>query len=72
VYQLRSVDFSPCLDQTLLWFRQATAQTLERIDREYCRVFLIIGVEVRTVVLTARFDEHSDDDTEESREFWHS
>jgi len=66
VLQLRSMDFPPRLDQPLLRLRQAATQALERVDCEDGRVFLVVRVEVRAVVLPAGFDEHSDDDAEES------
>jgi hypothetical protein len=66
VLELRSVDFSPRLDQPLLRLRHVPTQALKRIDSEDSRMFLVVRVKVRAVVLPAGFDEHSDDDAEES------
>jgi hypothetical protein len=66
VLQLRSMDFSPGLDQPLLRLRQTARQALEGINCEDGRMLLIERVKVSAVVLAAGFDEHSDDDAKES------
>jgi len=60
------------LDEALLRLRQAATQALDRVEREHGRVVLVVGVEVRPVMLTARLDEHSDHDAKEARDFRHA
>jgi hypothetical protein len=65
--QLRAVNLGPRLDQALLRLRQAAAETLDVVHREDRSLVLVVRVEVRSVMLPAGFDEHSDDDPEEPR-----
>src|SRR5262245_31036365 len=69
--QLRAVDLRPSLDETALWLGQAAAQAFDRVDREDSRILLVKSVKVSVVMLHARFNEHTDDDSEEPRQFWH-
>jgi hypothetical protein len=62
--QLRPVDLGPCLDEPLLRLGYAATQTLDSVDREHGRMFLIVRVKVRSMMLHARFDEHADNDPE--------
>ena len=65
--QFRSVDFRSRLDESPLRDGQATSQTFDRVHSEDGRVVLVVRVEMRSMVLAAGFDEHSDDDPEEPR-----
>jgi hypothetical protein len=72
VLQLRSVDFRPRFDQTLLRLGEASAKAFDDVHREDSRVVLIVRVEMSTMVLRASFDEHPNHDPEEPREFRHA
>jgi hypothetical protein len=65
--QFRPVDLRPCLDEPLLRLWQASARALNRVHREHSRLVLVVRVEMRSVVLRAGFDEHTDNDPEEPR-----
>jgi hypothetical protein len=65
VLQFCTVNLHPSLDEPLLRLRQATAETLDRVDRENGRLLLVIRVKMRAVMLTASLDEHPYDDPEE-------
>ena len=56
------MDLRPRLDQPLLRFRQAAAETLDVVHGEDRCLFLVIRVEVRSVMLAASFHKHPDDD----------
>lgn len=71
VLQLRPVNFRPSLDQALLRLRQAAGQAFNRVDGEDRRMLLVERVKVCAMVLCAGFHEHTDDDSEEPREFRH-
>ena len=71
VLQLRTMDLRPGLDEALLRLQQTAAQTFNRVDSEDSRMLLVERVKVCAVVLTSGFDEHTDDDSEEPREFRH-
>ncbi len=66
------MDLRPRLDQPALGLRQAAAETLECLGREYRGVLLIVRVKVRMVMRFACLHEHADDDPEESRELRHT
>ena len=51
VLQFRAVDLHPGLNEPLLRLGQATAETLDRVDRKHRRVVLVIRVEMRPVTL---------------------
>jgi hypothetical protein len=70
--QFRSVDFCPGLNETSLGNGKFSALTLDRVYSKYCRVLLIVGVKVGSIVLSAGFNKHSDDDPEKPREFRHA
>ena len=63
--QFCSVDLGPSFNQPLLRLRKAAAQAVDRVHRKHRRLILIVRVEVRPVMLAARFDEHSNDNPEE-------
>lgn len=65
------MDFGPGLDESLLGARQIAANALDRIESEHALGILIRRMEVRPVVRSADFHEHSNDDSEESRDLWH-
>jgi len=67
VLQFRSVDLGSGLDQALLRLRQAAPKALDGIDGEHGRMFLVVRVKVRSMMLPASFNEHADDDAEEAR-----
>ena len=62
--QLRAVDLSPRLYESLLRLWQTTAQALDTVHGEHRRMFLVVRMEVRLVVLPTGFDEHPNDDPE--------
>jgi hypothetical protein len=68
VLQFCPVDLGPCFDEPLLRFRKAATKTLDGVDGEHSRLLLIIGVEVRSMMLTPGLDEHPDHDSEKARE----
>ncbi len=69
--QFCAVDLHPRLDQALLRPREAATQALQRIDREHGRMLLIVRMEMRPVMRFTGFEEHSNNDAEESRELGH-
>jgi hypothetical protein len=58
--ELRAVDLGPSLDEPLLRLWQA----LDGVDGENGRVFLVIRVKVRSMMLPAGFNEHANYDSE--------
>ena len=66
-----TMDFGRRLDEALLRPWQAAAESFDRIDRKHCGAFLIVRMKVRTMVLSARFDEHSNHDPEKARQLRH-
>jgi hypothetical protein len=72
VLQFCPVDLGPGLYEPLLRLRQASAEALNRVDREDGGLVLVIRVEMRPMMVPARFDEHPDDDPEESGDFRHA
>jgi hypothetical protein len=69
--QFRPVDLGPRLDQALLRLRQAAPEALDGIDGEHGGMFLVVRVKMRSMMLPAGFNEHPDDNSEETGEFWH-
>jgi hypothetical protein len=65
------MDLGPRFDQASLGRRQAAAQTLNGVDCKDGGLILIVGVEVRPMVLATGFYEHSNNDAEKSRQFRH-
>jgi hypothetical protein len=59
VLQFHPVDLRPRLDEPLLCLWQASSQALNRVDSEDGRVVLVVGVEMRSMVRRASFDETS-------------
>jgi hypothetical protein len=72
VLQFRSVNFRPGFYESALGDGQATAQTLNGVHCKDCCFVLIVRMKMRAVVLSASFDEHPDDDSEEPRKLWHA
>ena len=70
--QFCPVNFGPGINEPELRLGKAAAQTLVCVHSEYGRLILLVGVEVRLMMLTARFDEHPNDDPEEARELGHA
>ena len=66
------MDLSPRLYKPLLRFRETAADAFNRIKREDRPDVLIRRVKVRTVMGSADFHEHPNDDSEESRNLWHA
>jgi hypothetical protein len=69
--QLRSVDFGPRFDKPPLWDWKTSSKTLDRVYRKNGGVLLIVRVEVRPMVLASGFNEHANDDPEETGELRH-
>lgn len=69
--QFSPVNLGPCLDQAPLGEWQGAAEALDRVEREYCRVLLIVRVEVGAMMGAARFDEHANHDAKKSRQLRH-
>ena len=65
------MDFSPGLDKALLCPRQPAANTFDWVQSERGQCVLIQRVEVRPMVRGTDFHEHSNDDSEEPRQFRH-
>jgi len=72
VLQFCPMDFGPGFDEPLLRLGQAAAQAFNRVHGEDSRKVLVVRMKMRSVVLSAGFDEHADDDPEEPREFRHA
>src|SRR5437016_976092 len=68
--QLFAMDFSPRFDEPLLRSRESAADALDRIKSEDRLEVLIRGVKMRPMVWCADFHEHSNNDSEESRNLW--
>ena len=66
-----AMNFCPGLDQSLLCPGEAPADALDRIYREHACRLLIVGMKMGTVMRHSRFDEHSNHDSEEARDFRH-
>jgi hypothetical protein len=64
--EFRAVYFRPRLDQTQLRLRHAATQALDVVDREHSGVLLVVRVKMWPMMLAAGFDEHPNDDAEES------
>ena len=65
------VDFRPSLDEALLRPRKAAANALDRIQSERGQGVLIERVKMRPMVRRTDLHEHSNDDSEEPRQFRH-
>ncbi len=65
------MDFGPGYDQSLLAEGKASPDLLDRIGSEDTHPSLVVGVKVRSVVWTARFDKHPNHDSEETADLWH-
>jgi hypothetical protein len=65
------MDFGAGLDESLLGARQIAANALDRIESEHGLGILIRSMKVWPVVRGADFDEHPNDDSEESRNLKH-
>ena len=65
------MDFGPGLDEALLCARQIAANALNGIEREDAFGILIRRMKVGPVVRGADFHEHSNNDSEESRDLRH-
>jgi hypothetical protein len=66
VLKFRSVDLRPRLDQSRLRLWQPATQAFDVVDGEHRRMFLVVRVKVGPMMLPAGFDEHPNDDAEES------
>src|SRR6187401_1988930 len=69
--QLLAVNLGPGFDKPLLRLRQFAAQVLDCVDRKHCRVFLVIRVEVRSMMLPTNFSKHPNDYSKEARDLRH-
>ena len=69
--QLRLVDLSPRFHEAALLLTEATANELDRINREDADIILIVRMEVSSMVRLRRLGEHTDNDPEESGDLWH-
>jgi len=69
--QLLTVDFCPGLNESLLGSRKSAADALDGIKSEYGRYVLIRGVEMRPMVRSADFHEHSNHNSKESGNLRH-
>src|SRR5437762_13924604 len=70
--QLLLVQLGPGLDKSLLPPRQATFENFYSIDGNGHVGILVHGMKVRSVVRRPAFVEHTNDDSVEARELWHS
>ena len=69
--QFSLMKFRPGFDQSPLPPRQSSREQFNRIKTEDSHIVLVVGMKVRRVVRDADFHIHSDDDPEESAQFWH-
>jgi hypothetical protein len=65
------VELGPSFNEPLLPPRQASGQSLDRVNAVNDDIVLVVRMEVGTVMLLARLRIHPDDDTEESRNLRH-
>ena len=65
------MNLCPGLNKPLLRLGQASAEALDRVNREDRCLILVVRVEMCAVMLTACLDEHPDHDPEEPGEFRH-
>lgn len=70
--QLLLVQFRPCEHEAVLRPRELTCDELDLIDCINAYELLVVGMEVRPVVLLASFDEHPDHNAEETGDLWHA
>jgi hypothetical protein len=66
VPQFVVMDLCPRFDESLLRSRESAADTLNWIEGEHCREFLVGCVEVRSMMWRADFCKHADDDSKEA------
>ena len=66
VLQFRAVNFGPRLNEPELRLGKAAAQALDCVHCEYGRLILVVSVEVRSAMLPARFNEHSNNGSRRS------
>ena len=66
------MNLRPSFDEALLGSREFAADALDGIDCEYRLRVLEHGVKVRAMMRRADFHEHSDNDSEEARQFGHA
>jgi hypothetical protein len=72
VPQFCPVNLGPGLNEPELRLGKTAAQALDRVHCEHGRLILIVSVEVRPIMLTACFNEHPNDDSEEARKLRHA
>lgn len=65
------MNLGPSLDQAALGEWQGAAQAFDRVEREHCRMLLIVRVKVRAMMGAARFNEHANHDAEKPRQLRH-
>ena len=66
------MNLRPSFDEALLGSREFAADALDGIEREHRPRVLEYGVAVRAMMGGAGLHEHSDDDSEEARQFGHA
>lgn len=69
--QFLLVQLRPRQHESLLTSRQETSQSFDLSNIVNPDVLLIVRVKVGHVMLSARFDEHADDNPKEPRNLWH-
>src|SRR3990167_4851625 len=65
------MDLGPSLNKALLCPRKPAANAFDWVQRERGQCVLIQRMEMRPMVRGADLHEHSNDDSEEPRQFWH-
>jgi hypothetical protein len=72
VLQLRAMYLGPSFDEPLLRLGETPAEAFDRVHGEHGGVLLVVRMEMRSVVLPGRLDEHPDDDPIEARDLRHA
>jgi len=67
VLEFLAVNLTPGFHQTLLSPRKAAPEAFECIERKHSSFVMVVSVNVRSVMLCARFDKHPDHDPKETR-----
>jgi len=65
------MNLGPRFHEPALSLRKIATDELNRVDREYTDVILIVRMKVRSMMGRCRLGEHADDDPKESGDLWH-
>ena len=69
--KLLAMDLRPGFDETFLCLRKAASNAFDRIKGEYSSYVLLVRMKMRSVMRCANLREHTNHDSEESRDLRH-